>query len=144
MSTEIALPHSGELVDLGNPGFCARALNEIRALEQMLREAKQVLTEALVEEAARQGTKSLHLATGDVSISGGTVVEWDVEELDKLLDLGLPEERFDELVTQVVSYKVNAAVAKQISGANPDYAEIIQRARTEAPAAHRVSVKLTS
>lgn len=97
-----------------------------------------------MEEASRQGTKTLHLSNANVSVSGGSQVEWDVEELNKLLYAGLPVERFDDLVTVIVSYKVNAAVAKQISAANPDYAEIISKARSEAPAAYRVSVKLSA
>lgn len=140
-STELVLPHSGELVDLTSAAACGAALENVRTLEWQLREVKKALTFVLVEEATRQGTKTLHLQTGDYSISGGTTVEWDVEELEKLKDVGLPEERFYDLVTTVVSYKVNAAVAKQIAGANPEYAAIIDRARVEGPAPYRVSFK---
>jgi hypothetical protein len=140
-STELVIPYSGELVDLTNPGSCARALEEIRSIESRLREIKGVLTTVIVEEATRQGTKTLHFQDGDFSVSGGSTLEWDIEELEKLRDAGLPEERFYDLVKTVVSYKVNAAVAKQISGANPEYAAIIERARQEGPAPFRVSFK---
>jgi len=48
----------------------------------------------------------------------------------KLLDAGLPEARYDALVKQEITHKVNANEAKRIGGTNPQYAEIIERAKT--------------
>ncbi len=139
--TELVLPGTGQVIDLANPGSCADALNQIRQLEQSLRDAKRVLTEMLVAESERQGTKTLRLGKLEAIVGGGYNVTWDIEELAKLQDLGLPEERYYDLVQTVISYKVNASVAKQIAGANPDYARIIENARGEEPAAYRVSLK---
>lgn len=129
-SQALVLPHTGELISLEELPKVASALDAIRAHEAQLREVKQILTEALVEESRRQGSKTLRLDYLTVEIGGGTTVEWDIEVLHRLQDAGLPEERFDALVRTEVTYKVSAAEAKRISS-NPEYARIIELARTE-------------
>ena len=66
--------------------------------------------------------------------------DFSIEVLE-LRDLGLPEERYGELVVATVTYKVNASVAKQIAGANPEYAKVIDRARSRPDTTPRVYVK---
>jgi hypothetical protein len=141
-SQELALPGTGELVTLTDAASCAEALLRIRMLEGQLKHARGVLTERLVEESARLGTKTIPVGGGfNAVVSGGTQVTWDTEELEKLLDVGLPQERYDALVRMEVTVKVDARVAKQIADANPDYAVIIGRARQETEASYRVDVK---
>jgi hypothetical protein len=142
--TALVLPHSGELINLNDAPVVAGHLRELRDLESKIREAKGILTEALAAEAQRQGKKTLYLDTGKVEITGGpeSYLQWDLDILEELLKAGLPEERWNELVTVEVSYKVDAAVAKQIEGAgNSDYALIVGRARRRAdrPWAARLS-----
>lgn len=137
----IVLPHTGELISLTEVLPVAKALDDIRAHESQLRDIKRILTDALVAESERQGSKTLHLQYLDVEIGGGGAVEWDMEELAKLQDAGLPEERYDALIRMTVSYSVDAREANRIAGANEEYARIIQNARSEVPAPHRVSVR---
>jgi hypothetical protein len=138
---EIALPHSGEIISLDDAVLCAKSLDEIRQLEARLREVKQDLTRAILIESERQGSKTLYLDDDlKVEVSGGTKVEYDPEVLERLRDVGLPEDRYDALVRATVTYNVNATEAKRIAGANPEYARIIELARSEREAPHRVSV----
>jgi hypothetical protein len=132
VSTELALPATGELIDLADAPAVARAYTELAYLETRIRESKRVLRDALIAESRRRGTKTLRLAGGLVArIKTKKDIVWDLEELEKLHELGLPEERYNELVQETVSYKVSAVVAKQIAGANEDYAKVIEQARTD-------------
>lgn len=132
---------SGEVVDLlEHPERIPEILEQLRERRRLLNEWTAAVTETVAEIARRSGTKTLNLGGRKVSLGGDTELSWDVTELRKLLDLGLPQARYDELVTEEVSYKVNASVAKQIAAANPDYAAVVERARTVL--AKRGSVKL--
>jgi hypothetical protein len=95
----------------------------------------------LLEESRRQGTKTLHLPDGTAEVSGGTALEWDIDVLAELQAVGLPEDRYGELVVTTVTQKVDARVAKQLEAANPEYAAIIERARRYEPRPWRVSIK---
>lgn len=142
VGTDVAvIPATGEVINLNNPRECALALDTIRDLERQLREAKSVLTSAVAHECQRQGTKTLHLEGVTVELSGGSKTEYDVSVLEKLRDLGLPEDRFTALVVPTVTYKVNAAEAKRIAAANAEYAQVIAEARSVVEFPARVSVK---
>lgn len=144
MSTELVpyvLPATGEVINLEEPLAVARALHEVRAAKRQLDDARRVLEDALVQHSQTRGTKTLRIDEYEATVSGGEKVEWDVEELWKLRDAGLPEDRMNALVKTEVTYKVDAAVARQIAAANPDYGEIIYRAKQKVPAPWRVSVK---
>lgn len=132
VSTELALPATGELISLEDAPACARAFNELAFLEMKIKEAKRVLRDALIAESHRQGTKTLHLAGGLVARRKTKKdIAWDLEQLEKLRDLGLPEARYNELVQEIVSYKISAKVANELAGANPDYKVVIEDARED-------------
>lgn len=137
----LIVPGTGALIDLEDAPQVAQALRDVRDYEQQLRYAKTALTEALVAESSRQGTKTLRLGTLTASVSADTELAWDVTELVKLLDAGLPAERYADLVSETVTYKVNSSVAKQIEAANPAYAAIIERARSRVPKTPYVRVE---
>ena len=130
MGEELVLRHTGELVDLEDGRSVAWALKQIRELEDQLRDAKSILSTALEIEKTRRGKGTMDF--GDIKAVVATKNEtiWDIEVLEQLLELGLPDERFNELVTTEYSYKVNASVAKQIAAANSDYAKVIESAKT--------------
>jgi histone H3/H4 len=133
---------SGELIPATDTPRIAAYLADIRELERgPLKDAKRACAIILEDELRRQGIKTVHYGRLDVTMSEEKEIVWDMEILEELREAGLPEERFGELVKEEVSYKVSAAVAKQIAAANETYAEIIGRARTDVDKGARVSVK---
>lgn len=127
------VPYSGEVVNFEDPPACLKLLVEIRELEGQLRELKDDLTDALKYEFSRVGKKTLELNGIKATLGADSEVVWDVGVLNELVDLGLPEERMNELVTPEITYKVNGSVAKQIAAANPTYAGVIERAQSRVP-----------
>lgn len=141
VTEELVIRETGEVVDLEDARSCAQALHGIRNLEQNLREAKAILTDALIAESARVGTKTLHAGNLTAIVSSNTETVWDIETLETLRDLGLPEETYNKLVKPEISYKVDGRVAKQIAGANPEYARVIEAAKTVVPGSSYVSLR---
>lgn len=140
-STELVVPLTGEIISLEDPDQCARIFAEIKELEGQLRSLRGALGAVLMEESTRQGTKTLHFKGGiTAKISAPMETQWDQEILLELLDAGLPQERFDMLVTTEISYKVDNSIVRELEGANEIYAEIIGRARTRFPKTPSVSV----
>jgi hypothetical protein len=138
----LVVPLSGELVDLRDPNSVAGALDQVREMKNQLDGTRAVLEQVLRLEAVRQGTKTLHLEKCTAIISGGETVEYDGEQLIRLLEqAGMPQERINEIVETVVTYKVNALKAKHAAGANPDYAHAVQQTRTVKPTYWRVSIR---
>lgn len=134
------VPYSGEIVNFEDPPACLKLLVEIRELEGQLRDLKDALTDALKQEFTRQGKKTLELNGIKATLGADSEIVWDVGILNELRDLGLPEERMNELITEEISYRVNASVAKQLS-MNPAYAEVVERAQSRAPKKAYVGVK---
>lgn len=130
---QIVLPHSGELIDPHDPRQCIVALDDLRAMERHIGEAKRALSEAIAAEARRQGTKSISIAGGRrAEIRGGPEKAYDAEALERdLRAAGMPEERLREIVTETVTYSVVAREAKRAAAANEDYARIVERNTTE-------------
>ena len=120
------------------------AADLIGRLREYRREALTALQacEAILIEASRvRGTKTLRYGATTATIYGGPQTDYDLEVLAELRDLGLPEERWNALVKETVSYKVDARVAKQIEGSgNEDYARVIQASRRVSEAPLRVKV----
>lgn len=145
--SELAIPESlldfrtGELIPAADVPRVVDALAEMRLMQRRLREGINTAQAILIAESERQGTKTLHVKGATLEISGGQELVWDIEELAKLIDLGLPQERYDDLVKTVTEYKVDARVAKQLEGANPDYAKVIAQARSYVQKNRYVKVK---
>lgn len=142
-SREIAIPGTGELVDLSDTPACVAALDALRNYESLIREAKATLTRAVIEEATRQGVRSLELPNGDrAEISAASEIVWDAELLEeKLREAGMPEERISQIIEQTVTLKVKTGEAKKAAAANPDYASAVEEARSEQPKSQYVSIK---
>ena len=139
--SELIVPVSGEVVSYDDPAGCLRVLTEIRELEARLKEVKADLTSALAAEFSRQGTKTLELDGIRAELRGGTDIVWDIEVLEELRELGLPEERMNALITTEIRFRVNANEAKRVAAANPAYAEVVERAKKVIPKATYVAVK---
>ena len=132
---------TGELVPATDTTRIVDILRHLRTYRNELMQAVKACEAALIEEAQRQGTKTLHVDGGEATISGGSRLDWDVEILEELPAAGLPDERYAELITIEQVYKVNATVARQIAAANPAYRAIVDRARSYVEAPVRVTVK---
>ena len=128
LSEELAIPGTGELVNLEDETQCVTALASLRDFEQMIREAKSVLTNAIVERSRVLGTKTIELADGSkAEVRGGSETTYDAEAIESgLRALGMPEERIREIVVEQVSYKISAREAKKAAAANSDYATVIE------------------
>ena len=142
-STDLVLPGTGELVDLSDTPACVAALDALRNYESLIREAKATLTRALIEEATRQGVRSIELPNGDrAEVSPAFEIVWDAELLEqRLRDAGMPEERISQIIEQTVTLKVKTGEAKKAAAANPDYAEAVQEARLEQPKPQYVTIR---
>lgn len=124
-------PVTGELLLLEDPAAVAIYLDEVRQLEDKLRFVKRILGERLAEESRVQGTQVLHMPGVVVTLTRKKEIEWDMPKLRELKALGLPEQRFNELVRQTIETKVLANEAKKIAAANPAYREVIEAARSD-------------
>jgi hypothetical protein len=145
-TTELVLPdalvdlRTGEIVP-ATPSKAVELLGVARTMRAQILDLVKDCEAVLLEESRRQGTKTLHLPNGTAEVSGGTALEWDIDVLAELQAVGLPEDRYGELVVTTVTQKVDARVAKQLEAANPEYAAIIERARRYEPRPWRVSIK---
>jgi hypothetical protein len=146
--TGLAHPAAGEVVHVTTgeliptePARLAGYRADLNELRRRLFQAIKEVDALLLEEAERQGTKTLRYGNLEAVVTGGPELAWDIPILDELLAAGLPEARFAELVTIEQTYKVNAQVAKQLAAANQVYAEIIDRARSRLEKPYRVSIR---
>ncbi len=135
-------PVTGELIPAEDVNGVAEAVKGLRQLNAQIRDAIADATVILVEESRRQGTKTLVLQDVTVEIRGGTDTVWDVGLLDSELNrLRCPLGRIAELIKTEVTYKVDARVAKQLAGANEDYAAVLESAKTTVEKPYYVRVK---
>lgn len=131
MSEELAVPGTGEIVNLDDESQCVAALAGLRDFESMIKEAKSALTNAIIERSRVLGSKTLHLDSGlKAEIRGGEETVYDAEEIEEgLRALGMPEDRIREIVIETVSYKVAAIEAKRAASANEEYGKVIDSAK---------------
>jgi hypothetical protein len=131
---------TGELVE-ATPAKAAELLVAAREMRHRILDLVKDCEAVLLAESRREGSKTLHFESGTATITGGSELQWNLDILLELRKRGLSEERYNELVTATVTYKVNAAIAKQLEAANPAYAEVIGMARSYVQKPQRVSVK---
>ena len=143
MSEELAIPGTGELVDLSDEVSCAQALMAVRDFERNIREAKAALTAAIVERSRVLGTKTIHLSDGrKAEIRGGSETTYDAHEIEEgLRALGMPEDRIREIIIEEISYKVSAREAQRAGAANEDYKSVIENAKRIEEKSHYVVIK---
>lgn len=139
--TELVDVSTGEFLP-ATPENAHRALTALNAMSDRLKEVRAAVTEYLIEESRRQGTKTLHTPGGDLVLSGGRGTEYDAEALAECLrEAGCPEERIDEVVTAEITYKVNRSVLRQLTAANEDYQAAAELARRDVEKPFRASAK---
>lgn len=137
---ELVQPLTGELIRADDVAGVGEAIRALREHKREVDTAISAFTAAAIEQSRAMGTKTLRAGGVTIKLGADSEIEWDVTELVKLLAAGLPPERYAELVTETLTYKVNASVAKQIEGANAKYAPIIDRARVRVPKRQTASV----
>ncbi len=124
-------------------GNAAKVINAARAMKQNVNAIVQEATAYLVRESEHIGTKTLHDDKETVTITGGPFVDYPPTDLiDALRAAGCPENRIDQAVKTVITYKVDRAVLRQLAGANPDYKAAIDSVATEVDRAYSASVAL--
>lgn len=139
---QLVHPGTGELVQPDEIDKIAEALDYCKMAKQRWQDAIDAFSAALIEHSKIVGAKTFHAGSTTVTVSPDKELSWDIDYLDTALsEAGLPEDRIRALITTTVSYKVNAAVANQIAASNPEYAEIIAKAKTYTPKRQYVSVK---
>lgn len=129
---ELMVPHTGVLIDLADEQAVAGTYRDLKDLGDRIAAAQRDLRRALAELSALKGTKTLYVeGVGKVELSGDTEVEYDAREVEEgLRALGCPEETIREIVVETVSYKVDGNRAKRAAAANPEYARVIEAARS--------------
>lgn len=140
---DLVLPLTGEIIDRTDPQACAKALMDIRALDEQMKAVKAALTQALIEHSHVVGSKTIQVAGGyNAIISGGKETVYDAMRLEQeLREAGLPEERIGDLVKTEVSYRVLAGEAKRLASANPQYAAVIERCSQQVEKTQYVSIR---
>ncbi len=123
------------------PSSAAALLAGLREMQDRARLWIRACEDVLVEESRRQGSKTLRIDGSTFEVYEQKEVQWDTAKLRELLPAGLPEGRFQELVTVTVEEKVSANEAKKIAAVNPEYARIIGQARRDGPTISRVRMK---
>jgi hypothetical protein len=142
LAVPVLNPLTGELIPLDDLRKVADAIEEMRAAVARINYLKDLLTDALAEHSRKIGTKTFSVGGRTVVMSADKELVWDIDYLDQALtEAGLPLDRLRSLITTTVSYKVNAAVANQIAAANPEYAEIIERAKSYVPKRQYASLR---
>jgi hypothetical protein len=139
-STAIIDPQTGEMVDVSDPVKAAEFLDQLRQSKQILDGVIRSVTEIVSHEFERQGTRTINAGRYELELKETASFEWDEQELQKLLDAGLPEERYMEFINQTVSIRPKQNIAKQLE-TNPAYAVIIDQARTRVVKGVRVDVR---
>lgn len=123
-------PRTGELLSLEDVPKVADLVTYLRELKSQANELLNIVTEGVAEVCAQQGTKTLAKGGAKLELASRSETVWDVDELHQLTTLGLPLERFDDLVEATVEYKVDGRVARQIASSNPEYAKVIENAKS--------------
>lgn len=123
---EQVLPWSGQLVDLSTPEGALEGYQAASDFRKQLNDFAAMCREAIIAESDRLGQLTFEIGDQKVRVdSDGEEYEYDVAVLATLKDAGLPEFRFNELVSW--EPKVNQRVANQLLR-NPEYAAIIEDA----------------
>jgi hypothetical protein len=126
MIEAIVIPETGEAIDPDDPEALIRAYRELRDRQKDLRDTMGVIRDNLAEIASRNGSRTLKCEAGVVEVSVKNEYKWHLERLEKLKGMGLPDERFYEMVK--FEPRVKARVAFQIAKSNPEYAATIEDA----------------
>lgn len=126
----LVLPASGVVVNLESEREIALAYRDLTKLKNKVLEAERILREALRYRSEVLATKTFHIeGVGKVELRGGTRVDYpDPLALEEeLREAGCPEEVIREIVVEQVTWKVDGTRARRAAGANPVYAEIIEK-----------------
>lgn len=126
-------PATGEIISAADIPHVVDFLAQIRDHAKLVQEARKHAEQILAEHARQVGAKTFEVDGRKVEVRDGDKTEYDPDILEQLLELGLPEERWNALVRQEVSYKVDGRVAKQIASANEAYGEVVRNAARTTP-----------
>lgn len=127
-STEMMIP-TGEVLDVSKMPDAATALDALREMKHQINEQIHFIEQVVGEEMARTGSQTINVGRVALVRKVTKDYDWDLEELAKLEDLGLPRERLEQLIVPVYDTKVKLNVAREIAAASPAYKQVIEDAR---------------
>lgn len=132
---------TGELLP-ATPENAHAILARLAEMEQTIRTAKSSITEWVIEESSRQGTKTFDTPNGKLVLEGGPETVVEGHDLARLLrEAGCPEARIKDVVTEEITYKVNRRVLNQLIAANPDYAAAAELTTSTVERGYRAKAK---
>jgi hypothetical protein len=135
------VPWSGEIIDVSDPAVVATALYELREMRRRMAEFEEAAQQMLLDQMDTRGQWTMRF--GDREVEGSTPGDdyyYDVEQFRKVLEAGLPEDRFNEIVTVKVTESVNRTKAKALLKV-PQYEQIVKDARVDTAKRRRVIVR---
>jgi hypothetical protein len=131
------LPWSGVMIDPSQPAQVSQALLEWQRVQAAGIEFQRQAEQFLLQQMDERGEYTVRY--GPYEVKGDTPEDdyfYDIEDVRKLADAGLPEDRMNDLIKVQVEERVDKRVAKAIAKV-PKYREILERARRDVPKQRR-------
>jgi hypothetical protein len=122
MSDRIVMP-TGEIVEPEDLDGLIRAYRELKLQNEANRDTMGAIRDCLAYLSSQNGSRTLEAESGTAEITFRRKYTWHVDRLEKLKGMGLPPDRYAEMVRYVP--KVNVRVADQVARTNPEYAATI-------------------
>ena len=132
----VVVPVTGEQLDISSVAGARRGMEVVAEFRLQLNELYAACRATLIEEADQRGQLSWTDEDGTkIRVAGAGVEEkYDVRRLGELREAGLPDERWNALVSW--EPKVDGRVVNQLRR-TPRYAEIIDAAVVESKEKYR-------
>ena len=121
MTNEVVNILTGELIEADDYQALAQAWASMQEYRLRLSDAMRGITEILVQEAARRGSREIE----GLTVEQKTTYSWQMPSLEQLLAAGLPQDKWDEIVTPQPP-KVDARKMLAVGRVNPEYQSIIE------------------
>ena len=95
---ELVNPMTGEIVKPDEIDKIVQVVRDLKAHQDEVRSAQAAFGSILVEYSKTVGKRTLVAGGVKFEVSAADEIEWDIDKLAELRELGLPEARYDELV----------------------------------------------
>src|SRR5437899_9993366 len=103
--TEVVDPFTGELVDVSDAQVAAEFLDALRGSKDAIDKVIRTVSDLCAPQFAAIGSRTINAGAWELEQVETVEYDWDEEESLKLLDAGLPPERYAELAVQTTTTK---------------------------------------